>query len=289
MPPADQKYNQIMELLGRDYSKRKNPGYDASDPNSQQYNYGKDYDKTHNWKDVLRGIGLGALQAGANAPAGASTGRLLGNILGGAAGGGVSAGVDRNADNKMLDELKLRQMLPEYQTAYGLEQQRTNDALKQNQIRTATDNINVDNTRMQADLERKKAADASKDKYYTGLLKEKSLTREQTQALRTRALDLRESGQNEKADEYDRKATEQERHNQVTEKQAATNEQGRDTRFGTAQQNQMSRQQIGIAAKLAAANLKAAVASGQMERAAQLRKELEDYKSQLTLGSTPQQ
>lgn len=60
---------------------------------------GKNRDKSHNFIDVLKGIGLGALQ-------GAAKGGLPG-LIGGAAAGGVASGVDASADNKMWDDIKI--------------------------------------------------------------------------------------------------------------------------------------------------------------------------------------
>jgi hypothetical protein len=76
-----------------DTSKKEKPGYVLEKP------AGKNYDKTHNILDVLRGIGLGALQGG-------QKGGISG-MIGGAVGGGIGAGVDRNRDNQLMDEFKL--------------------------------------------------------------------------------------------------------------------------------------------------------------------------------------
>src|SRR5580765_467913 len=111
----------IAQIEGKDYtapvyrdpntgktSNKERPGYVLETP------AGKNYDKNHNIIDVLKGIGLGALQGG-------KQGGLAG-LIGGAAGGGIAAGLDRNADDKMWDDFKLGNL--------------QNDLAKQNEYET---------------------------------------------------------------------------------------------------------------------------------------------------------
>lgn len=150
MSPAERKYEtDIKPLLTRDYSKG-----------------GKDNDKHHNWLDVLKSVGLGALQATANADPRMGIGGMIGSAIGGAGAGAVATAVDRNADNKMLDQLKLRQQLPQYEAMAKVESQQNDEKRKDASFKSIIDNRNTDNARQQADLERKAAKDTAQMKYW---------------------------------------------------------------------------------------------------------------------------
>lgn len=75
---------------------------------------GKDRDKDHNWKDVLRSIAIGGLQ-------GLGTGGGLGAGLGGAIAGGIAGATDRHFDNRWQDALKDNALREQYGTLQQME------------------------------------------------------------------------------------------------------------------------------------------------------------------------
>lgn len=79
------------------------------------------YDKKRNWKDALRSAGYGILQALASAPANSDTASMLGRAIGGAATGGVMGATMDNVDEKMRDQFKLAQLVPQYKDAMGMQ------------------------------------------------------------------------------------------------------------------------------------------------------------------------
>jgi hypothetical protein len=119
---ADMWRQKIQAVQGRDYSKKKNEDGTTA--------YGKDFDHKRNWKDALRGAGLGVLQSLANYQANPNDpnplSSMLGRAIGGAGAGGVLGATVDNADNKMFDRLKLAQMMPQYEIAQKQEEDKTN-------------------------------------------------------------------------------------------------------------------------------------------------------------------
>ena len=107
--------------------------------------YGDKQYRKRNALDVLKSAGLGVLQSLASAPPTNDLGALLGRAIGGGAAGGVMGATMNNADEKMQDRMKLAQILPQYQQAYGIERQKKADddleRLRATQIR----NYNEDN------------------------------------------------------------------------------------------------------------------------------------------------
>jgi predicted RNA-binding protein Jag len=119
---ADMWRQKIQAVQGRDYSKKKNEDGTTA--------YGKDFDHKRNWKDALRGAGLGVLQSLANYQANPNDpnplSSMLGRAIGGAGAGGVLGATVDNADNKMFDRMKLAQMMPQYEIAQKQEEDKTN-------------------------------------------------------------------------------------------------------------------------------------------------------------------
>ena len=89
--------------------------------------YGDKQYRKRNALDVLKSAGLGVLQSLASAPPTNDLGALLGRAIGGGAAGGVMGATMNNADEKMADRMKLAQILPQYQQAYGIERQEKAD------------------------------------------------------------------------------------------------------------------------------------------------------------------
>lgn len=117
----DPDYAEIQERSARDYSKKKNPNFNANLPESDtntRYVYGKDrqmkngkYQNHGGWKDILKTAGLGALQGAAGAK---DMSQLLGGLIGGAAAGGVAGRVDPNSDEKIVNDIRLQQAQERY-------------------------------------------------------------------------------------------------------------------------------------------------------------------------------
>lgn len=92
--------------------------------------YGDKQYRKRNALDVLKSAGLGVLQSLATAPPTNDLGSLLGRAIGGAGTGAVLGATMDNVDEKMQDRMKLAQILPQYQQAYGIERQKKADDLQ---------------------------------------------------------------------------------------------------------------------------------------------------------------
>ena len=88
---------------------------------------GKDNAKTHNWKDVLKSIGLGVLNGADKIGPNDNIGSTLGKLVGGAGFGAGYTALDRNADEKMGNDRALQKLYGDYQRQYGTQQQRSKD------------------------------------------------------------------------------------------------------------------------------------------------------------------
>lgn len=80
------------------------------------YEYGKDYDKTRNWKDFVRGAALAFLKGLQD-----SKGDWKAALISGLAGGGMSLW-DPNFDNKLRDQFQLQKAEADYQREVASEQ-----------------------------------------------------------------------------------------------------------------------------------------------------------------------
>lgn len=118
---ADTLRGRIEEIQGRDYSKTKNEDGTTI--------YGKNYDKKRNWKDALRSAGYGLLQSLASAPPTNDLGSLLGRAIGGAGTGAVLGATMDNVDEKMRDQFKLAQLIPQYQNQMAMQKSQQEQAL----------------------------------------------------------------------------------------------------------------------------------------------------------------
>lgn len=132
---------------------------------------GADYDKDHDFKDVLRSFGLGALQSLAQAdPSRESLGMMLGRGLGGGISGGIGGALDRNADEKMGNKIALGNLYQDYAKQLGVQDAELGISKKQKDLE-AQDSIirdrETDNQRQQSELERKIAKDEATNKYWT--------------------------------------------------------------------------------------------------------------------------
>ena len=103
------------------------------------------YDKKRNWKDALRSAGYGLLQSLASAPPTNDVGALLGRAIGGAGTGAVMGATMDNVDEKMRDQFKLAQLIPQYQNAYGMERQKKADDMAEVYKKAQIRNLDEDN------------------------------------------------------------------------------------------------------------------------------------------------
>ena len=103
------------------------------------------YDKKRNWKDALRSAGYGLLQSLASAPPTNDVGALLGRAIGGAGTGAVMGATMDNVDEKMRDQFKLAQLIPQYQNAYGMERQKKADDMAEVYKKAQIRNLDQDN------------------------------------------------------------------------------------------------------------------------------------------------
>lgn len=178
---------------------------------------GKDRDNDHNWKDVLRSAGIGALRSLGNADPRMGWEGMLGAATGGAAGGGVYGAVDRNADEKMGNEMNLERLLGEYQQQYGMEQQRdANDRkarLEEAQIAEWGSRPEI----KRAETARKTAADKARLEMQEKTLNFKKDDRDRYFELEGLKLDARKAGDERKAQQFERQQTEIERRNRANE------------------------------------------------------------------------
>lgn len=155
---ADTLRGRIEEIQGRDYSKTKNEDGTTI--------YGKNYDRKRNWKDSLRSAGYGLLQSLATAPPTNDLGSLLGRAIGGAGTGAVLGATMDNVDEKMRDRLKLAQLMPQYEQAYGMERQKKIDETQIRNAESLRRDRDIDNQRLQANLQRQMDKDAATVAYW---------------------------------------------------------------------------------------------------------------------------
>jgi len=137
--------------------------------------YGGQKYRKRNALDALKSAGLGALQSLANMQVNPNDpnplSSMFGRAIGGAGAGAVMGATMNNVDERMVDKMKLAQLLPQYQQAYGMERQKkaddTAEIYKQAQIR----NLDDDNKRLgdvakQTMLDRKRKAWHSTHKFF---------------------------------------------------------------------------------------------------------------------------
>lgn len=120
LSPADKTYAEISRREGKDWK-------------------GKDRAKTHNWKDVIKSILLGAARAGQSVGRGDNATSSIGKLLGGAIAGGVGTAVDRNADEKLGNEM----MLEKLRGRHGQQRQAEQEGLKTQMMQTQLENTKL--------------------------------------------------------------------------------------------------------------------------------------------------
>lgn len=199
--------------------------------------------------------------------------KILNAVEGWATGGlaeGVRGATDRNYQAKLKDASDFRELLPKI----NAEQQiAARDA--------ATAGAYARPAIAKAEHERKSAADTARANYWDGVLSARKarldLSKDQLNDLTTYRQSLIENGAKQ-TDAKIKQIDEVIRHNQVSEKQQAANEAGRNTRANTTQAAMNNRQQITIAAQKEAAAVRAAETKGNQAEAQAARERLAKLK-----------
>lgn len=177
---------------------------------------GADYDKDHDFKDVLRSFGLGALQSLAQAdPSRESLGMMLGRGLGGGISGGIGGALDRNTDEKMGNKIALGNLYQDYAKQLGVQDAELGIAKKKKDI----ENIDVDNDRL-----KQKAEDDVELRTVEQQIRRDRLTFDKEKAaelaqLRRDQLEYRKEGDTKRYAQTQARIDELTRHNKVMEGQ----------------------------------------------------------------------
>lgn len=141
---------------------------------------GKDYDKDHDWKDVMRALGIGALQGFANTDPRQSLGAMLGSGLGGGIAGGVAGAFDRNTDEKMGNEISLAREYDKYKRQFEREQSAIDADQKNRKAEADIANVEAMPGLRQAEIDRKTKADEARAENAKAILADKARGRELT-------------------------------------------------------------------------------------------------------------
>lgn len=177
---------------------------------------GADYDKDHDFKDVLRSFGIGALQSLAQAdPSRESLGMMLGRGLGGGISGGIGGALDRNADEKMGNKIALGNLYQDYAKQLGVQDAELGISKKQKDL----ENTDRDNVR----LEQKAADDVELKKLDQELRRDRLMFDKEKAAelaqLRRDQLAYKKEGDEKSFALAQQRIDELTRHNKVTEGQ----------------------------------------------------------------------
>lgn len=124
-----------------------------ADLQNKEYTQGKG-----GFKDILKGLGLGALDAFSKSDPRQGLAGMLGAATGGAAGLGIRSAIDSSADDRFIDERKMNKL---YQDAAAQGQIADSEVRRQDVLNRGKDR-ETDNARLQADLERQAKRDAVK-------------------------------------------------------------------------------------------------------------------------------
>lgn len=203
---------------------------------------GADYDKDHDFKDVLRSFGIGALQSLAQAdPSRESLGMMLGRGLGGGISGGIGGALDRNTDEKMGNKIALGNLYQDYAKQLGVQDAELGISKKQKDLE-AQDSIirdrETDNQRQQSELERKIAKDEATNKYWTAKIDQGKIRLAQNEeliAIRDRLAQSKDKNDQRRLDLVEK---EMENRNMRAEAQLQDKREGRQF---TAEQNAIAR------------------------------------------------
>lgn len=213
-------------ILSKDYSKARPAQYDEQgNLVSPAKARGKDRDKKWSFMDKVGSALLGFAQGGIP--------------------GAIQAGTDRNFMEKQGDARQLSKLLPQIEAARG--QEKADQAYTGAEIQQQ--NVLADNARLTGDLNRKTNKDNRDYDIKTRALDWKKEDRERYYELEDVKLSAKARNDQKTWEAADRKQAEIERHNGVTEKQAATNEGGRNSRSRYAQGEQTNRVKMSLQGK----------------------------------------
>lgn len=111
--------------------------------------YGGQKYRKRNALDALKSAGLGALQSLGNMQVNPNDpnplSSMFGRAIGGAGAGAVMGATMNNVDERMMDKMKLAQLLPQYEQAYGQERQKKADDLAEKTKIAQIRNLDEDN------------------------------------------------------------------------------------------------------------------------------------------------
>ena len=175
---------------------------------------GADMRPHHNFLDILKGVGLGALKGAQNVNPNGGLASTLGSLLGGAAGGGIGESVDRNWINKTLDDTQKAKIMSDIGQLAPILKNQQEQALNQERIRTSQE----DDKRQRDNLDRLKLKDANITKRYDKIASQRDLQLATAEELNT----LRDKwqGQNDATKRYQLGLVEKEMQNRNDRSQA---------------------------------------------------------------------
>lgn len=267
--PADMLRGRIESIQRKDYSNIRNEDGTRS--------YGKDFDKKRDWKDALRSAGLGILQSLASAPANADLGSMLGRAIGGGAAGGVMGATMDNVDNKMMDQFKLAQLLPQYENAANIDKNELEKKYRQAQVEATQQKPIID--RYKADTAALKAERDYQIKVAT--LDWKKEDRDRYYELEEIKRVAREKNDERNYRLADRKQKEIERNNKIIDENRDLDRTSREKVAGMSQAGQDRRTQLTIDARRTLAEYEAAQKAGLLDKANEAREKLARLKAEL--------
>ncbi len=170
------------------------------------------------FKDILKGLGLGALDAFSKADPRQGLAGMLGAATGGAAGLGIRSAIDSSADDRFIDERKMNKL---YQDAAAQGQIADSEIRRQDVLNRGKDR-ETDNARLQAKLEQQALRDAVKSQLDQDKLDFSIDVAQKLDVWRNRKLDAEIAGNAVKAKQAQQRIDELIRNNQA--KIDATNE-----------------------------------------------------------------
>lgn len=132
--------------------------------------YGSKKYRKRNAFDALKSAGLGVLQSLATAQVNPNDpnplSSMLGRAIGGAGAGAVMGATMNNVDERMMDKMKIAQLTPQYEQAYGMERQKKADDTAILNAESLRKDRERDNIRNAAELRRKIEKDAATTAYW---------------------------------------------------------------------------------------------------------------------------
>lgn len=118
----------------------------------------REKDTKGGWKDIFKGIGLGALEGIRHVDPRQGLAAQLGGALGGAAAGGGRTAANPDYDDQMWADRKLERLVPQYEQQYGVEQKRDENAVIRRLRIAQAENLEAQPNDRDLDRQRKEKA-----------------------------------------------------------------------------------------------------------------------------------